>query len=490
MKVEIMYTEIISLINPFLLLDNASFILLNPEPFVIPLLYGCPKIHKQNVPMRPIVSSVDMIGSRLSEWLLEKLQHIAAHLSKYNILNSTTLIPELKKFVMEPEHKICSLDYVSMFTNINVAETFAIILEFYHVISATTSVPSKVFIKCLEFFTNHSTFFLFNGDIFKQIKGLAMGNRLAQVLAEIRTNFALYDALKGFDADIISFMYKYVDDIFTSIHNDHIDRVANKISETVGMELTVTKEDNDLDVQFLDCIFRRNHDSSVSSRWLKKNYSSLSILNYHSYHPMNMKRNVVIEMIKHAYAITSPEFVEHTKGLLIDILKRSSYPEYFIIENVCLKPPVETIREISMNPMSRYVSCPYVNPLFRNIQSIINENELKVKLAPKPSSNNKLTLLSRIKDVRDELSMKNAVFKVRCLDCDFIHTTATKNFDVKRTYQRLMDDRNSPCNQHIVNFPHHCMDENVKIMKTFHNKFDVEHSRYVFNYIDKLKENH
>lgn len=183
---------------------------------------------------------------------------IAAVVNKYNVPSSKTLALELKNFTLEPEHKICSFDYVSMFTNVDVAETIKILLEFYHVISETTSVPADVFIECIKFFIHYATFFMFNGNIFKQIKGLAMGNRLAQVLAEIRTNYALYIALKDVEADTMSFMYKYVDDIFTSIHKDKIDIVVKKFSEYVGMEITVTEEDINSEVEFLDCIFRRN----------------------------------------------------------------------------------------------------------------------------------------------------------------------------------------------------------------------------------------
>lgn len=182
------------------------------------------------------------------------------------------------------------------------------------------------------------TYFLFHNKIYKQIKGLAMGNRLAQILAEIRTNFALYVALNEFDAEDISFLYKFVDDIFTSIYMDQINNVKEKISKTVGMEPSLTREDTNLAVEFFKSVFRRNQNSTVSSRWLKKNYSCLSILNYHSYHPIDMKLNVAIEMIKNAHAITSPEFVEHSQSLLDNILKRSSYHERFIIENVQIKP--------------------------------------------------------------------------------------------------------------------------------------------------------
>ncbi len=83
-----------------------------------------------------------------------------------------------------------------MFTNVDVDETFTIINKLYHLISNTTTVPVQVFIESIRFFTDHATFFLFNGRIFKQKKGLAMGNRLAQVLAEIRTNYALRNVMK------------------------------------------------------------------------------------------------------------------------------------------------------------------------------------------------------------------------------------------------------------------------------------------------------
>lgn len=198
MEVEHVYTETICEVNPFLLIDGKLNKPLTPEPYLIPLLYGCPKIHKRGTPMTPIVASTDMIGPFLSEWLLNKLQLVADELNKYNLKNSRELIPEISKFKLEPDHELCSFDYVSMFTNIDVNETFEIITKYYQTISKTTKVSVELFLKCLKFFTSCATFFLFNGRVYKQIKGLAMGNKLAQVLAEIHTNYALIIALKEF----------------------------------------------------------------------------------------------------------------------------------------------------------------------------------------------------------------------------------------------------------------------------------------------------
>lgn len=197
-----------------------------------------------------------------------------------------------------------------------------------------------------------------------------MGNRLARVLAEIRTSHALQIAIKDFDAEIISFMFKYVDDIFTSIDENYIDSVKDEISKRVGMELTLFKEGQSFDIEFLDCTFRRNNDSTVSSRWLEKSYSCLSILSCHSYHPQSMKYTVAIEMIRKASLLTSPEFMEQTKELLMNVLRRSSYPQGFIIESLHVAPRVDFKDALFINAKRdvQYVSCPYFNPFF-NITS-------------------------------------------------------------------------------------------------------------------------
>lgn len=325
---------------------------------------------------------------------------------------------------------------------------------------------------------------MFDGKVYKQCKGLAMGNHLAQVLAEIRTNHALHVAINNFDAETISFVYKYVDDIFSSIHADRIDSVKNEMSKITKMEITVTNENQDQDVEFLDCVHRRNPDGTVSSRWSKKVYSRLSI--YHSFHPWSVKFNTVIEMIKKAFETTSPDFIELTKELLVDILKRSSYAEWFIIDNVHVNPPnaIESSFKIKGKLNIRYVSCPYYNPFFNDIKK--NENNLDVKLAPRPSKNNRRLLFSQIKDERKQMMKKNAIFKISCKNCPFTHILTTKNFDIKRTINSISVDIRSPCFLHIRKFPNHSFHQEAEIIKAFYNYQDAQHSRHVQSKIMKI----
>lgn len=263
-----------------------------------------------------------MIGEFLSSWLLQKLKIVADMLNRYNDNNVPQFVPDLKLFRLEDHHKLFNFDYVSMFTNVDVSANLSIIHEFYGAISKTTVLPLETFMRCLNFFIKDATYFGFDGILYYQSKGLAMGNRLAQILAEIRTNYDLLNVMQTIDAELMSFLYKYVDDVFSSIHEDHIDDVTRKITETVGMDITVSPEYDNCEVTFLDRTFKRNFDNSISSKWFKKECSSLSIINYHSNHPW--------PMIKKALSMTSTELLQPTRDLIISILEISSYPESFI----------------------------------------------------------------------------------------------------------------------------------------------------------------
>lgn len=108
------------------------------------------------------------------------------------------------------------------------------------------------------------------------------------------------------------------------MRGDLIQNLKSKIESATGMQLTVTCENDNRDVEFLDCVFHRNEDNTVSHKWLKKSYSSLSIMNYHSVHPDHVKLNTVREMIARARYVTSPVFQKSTDDLLRRILVNSS----------------------------------------------------------------------------------------------------------------------------------------------------------------------
>lgn len=240
---------------------------------------------------------------------------------------------------------------------------------------------------------------------YAQCKGLAMGNRLAQSLTEIRTNHALLESLKVFDATQVSLFYKYVDDVLSAAHRDIVESLCAAISTATGMSITTTKENNDSEIDFLNCTFKRNADGSVSSKWFKKKCCSFQTLNYHSYHRWSMKDSNTKEMIQFALNVTSPEFREHTKSMLIKILYNSSYPSDYIQKMMYkYEGLISPILIRAEKPRITYVSCPSYRPTVKVINDVISQRKIPVKINPSPFSNNRQLLLSRVKDVHPDVA--------------------------------------------------------------------------------------
>ncbi len=102
-------------------------------------------------------------------------------------------------------------------TNIPLELAKSIIFTNYFLIQKETSVPEDLFMELLTFFDDGISYFTYSNIIYKQNKGLAMGNRLSQWLAEIVTGFMIFKVYERMTSDKITnekitFLVKSVDD--------------------------------------------------------------------------------------------------------------------------------------------------------------------------------------------------------------------------------------------------------------------------------------
>lgn len=96
----------------------------------------------------------------------------------------------------------------------------------------------------------------------------------------------------------------------------------------VSLTIKHTEEMEDNHSTFLDVLLTRNTDLSITRCW-QKECSARQIINSHSYHPLQLTRNVVSEYARHAISVTSPEFMNVTVKNLRSVFRRSSYPSNF-----------------------------------------------------------------------------------------------------------------------------------------------------------------
>ena len=103
---------------------------LHPSASTCPKFYGLPKIHKPDVPLRPIVASRGSATYNLAQHLTKILKPLVGN-TQHHVLNSSSFIQEIKDLHLGPNDVMVSFDVVSLFTNVLVDETCNIIKEIH-----------------------------------------------------------------------------------------------------------------------------------------------------------------------------------------------------------------------------------------------------------------------------------------------------------------------------------------------------------------------
>ncbi len=99
-----------------------------PTSSTAPKFYGLPKIHKPDIPLRPITSSRGSITYNLSKHLAQILAPIVGKTDSF-IKNSVHLVERLSGVKLEQDECILSYDVSALFTSVPVEESLNIILE-------------------------------------------------------------------------------------------------------------------------------------------------------------------------------------------------------------------------------------------------------------------------------------------------------------------------------------------------------------------------
>ena len=142
-----------------------------------PKFYGLPKIHKVDVPLRPVTSCIKSPTYFLSQFMSRILYNIRD--DSINIRSSLVLKEKLSLIHPKPNYIFVSFDVVSLFTNVSVPLAVEVIRsrwkELYNIF---TGIKEKLFFDILELCLSNG-YCQFNNNIYSQIEGLAMGNPLS-----------------------------------------------------------------------------------------------------------------------------------------------------------------------------------------------------------------------------------------------------------------------------------------------------------------------
>ena len=216
--------------------------------------------------------------------------------------------------------------FCSLFTSIPLHETIDIAVN--KIFESDPNIKiSKLQLKKLFIFATSQTHFLFNGEIFDQIDGVAMGSPLGPALANLfmgQRNEKKW--LDSFSGKSVKYYRRYVDDIFCLFENE-IDVEAFLLflnKQHKNIKFTIEKE-KEKKLPFLDVLTRHNGNKFETSMYRKNTFTGL-LMNFHSFTPSSYKKGLIKTLVDRVFRINS-SWIGFDKDIktLEKILQKNEY---------------------------------------------------------------------------------------------------------------------------------------------------------------------
>lgn len=159
------------------------------------------------------------------------------------------------------------------------------------------STPPTAFLVELTNWVLSNNVFLFQDKIFTQCKGTSMGASFAPEYACLFLGLweqeFVYDPQKNLFTARIKWWARYIDDIFLPWTGNQIDLLLfHKCLNSTNENIKLPIEFSDNKINFLDVTIYKGDDDLLHSTLFRKTTDRDSILNFQSFHPPPLKKNI------------------------------------------------------------------------------------------------------------------------------------------------------------------------------------------------------
>ena len=147
-----------------------------------PTFYNSPKIHKPNIPGRPVISSLECHTSKMSRFVDHHFQPVVKEIPSY-IKDTNHFINKVNNYSVPVNSILVTMDVRSLYTSIPNNEGIAATKKSYDSCSHKTLL-TKIIITFLALILTLNNF-VFNSTFYLQIKGCAIGTICPAAYASI-----------------------------------------------------------------------------------------------------------------------------------------------------------------------------------------------------------------------------------------------------------------------------------------------------------------
>lgn len=344
--------------------DKKLLVNMNPSP---PILKAFPKVHKEHVPIRPIINFRTAPAYKLAKFLqvylhdnfIYKQPHISSK-------SSVEFANNIVKQELADTHRLMSLDIVNMYANIPNLETVDIVEQnLLHVNSIPPDEVNEILI--LLRLTLKQSYFTFNNKVYTQECGLPMGSPLSGILASIfmdawEDSFLNKHVLK----DVILDWSRYVDDVFLIYDNRFItDTLILECANNEHHNIIFTKEsEKDKKLQHLDLTLTRS-DHSIEVDIYRKPTTTDHTIHFTSNHPYSHKLAAYNYFANRMFTLPlSQENIAKETNTIKQIAQANGF-NHLLIDKIIrkhqLKHKKQTVSKLACKQNKVYVPFTFVN---------------------------------------------------------------------------------------------------------------------------------
>ncbi|XP_055604423.1 uncharacterized protein LOC129752680 [Uranotaenia lowii] len=416
-----------------------------------PRIYGQPKAHKNELPLRPVIPNITAPTYQLAKFMANILR--SSITSEYETKSSFEFCDDINGIKLPDNYIIISLDVVSLFTNIPRHLVISNLIEHWKEIN--TQINLDLFIEIIEFLMEAS-YFQFKNTYYVQTFGTAMGSPLSPILAQMVLDTIIGRALKALPFPI-PIIRKYVDDLFLAIPKTDIQILLETFNKQEDRIQFTIEEEKEGKLPYLDMVVIRNQDQTLTTEWYTKPIASGRMLNFHSCHQLKHKINVANNFIGRVSYLTSNNHSQDIAQTIHSHLNRNNYPRTLINRLLNLhkkrhqtqspkkqpssSPPIAqntdqpTITQNATTDITNqqttdectYRSIPYVPHLSDKLIKSFVKDFPSTKIATRQI----ITvgqLFSQVKDPKPNGEKTNIIYEIPCQnDCPCVYIGQTKN---------------------------------------------------------------
>ena len=437
-------------------------------------IYGIPKVHKTNCPLRPIISNVSTATRSLAGWLAGCLTPYLGKFSGSHLKNSMAFKERMQDFARDNSTnigKLVSLDVTSLFTNVPTDEVISFLGRRFDALEISLPVPKKEFLELIRLCVNNN-FFQFKDQFFRQKFGISMGSPLSPVLANLYMEYFEAELLPTLAQQPLLWL-RYVDDVLL-FWPDELDFEAffRDINGLVPSIKFTTEWEADGMIPFLDTKVHRL-TTGFSFEVYRKPTHSNQFIHYFSWQPEHVKRSSVFSLLLRAYRISDSFFLESELDYLYQAFSKVGFPRGVIDQVHCRVKrkfycpiPSPSVGECEDEPPPPVLSLPHNHFVDSYVKPVIKANNCRVV---NHAGNSMRSQLVCNRPLRSEAVDERAgVYRVPCQNCPksyFGETGRPFNVRLKEHKSAVQKgDLRNACFKHISDTSHDIDWSNAKLL--------------------------